>query len=219
MREAYERKLEQLSAELTSMGLLCQSAIASAAKALQTRDMKLARHTIVLDEEVDHKEREIETICLKLLLKQQPVAGDLRRISAALKMITDLERIGDQAADICDMIIVAEIHFPADDHPIYKMAREVISMVSDSLSAYERQDGKLAQQVQERDDVIDELFEQVKKELLQQFRQEEDGAESAIDLIMIAKYLERIGDHATNIAEWAQFAITGVHPKNLQVSE
>lgn len=218
MREVYGRKLIQLSRELTAMGQLCQSAIASAAKALQTRDLALARHTVVIDEEVDHKEREIETLCLKLLLKQQPVAGDLRRISAALKMITDLERIGDQAADICEIITVADIHFPQDDHPIYEMAQAAISMVSDSLTSYEKQELALAREVQERDDAIDTLFDRVKQEVMEQFQRQADGVESAIDLVMIAKYLERIGDHATNIAEWAEFSITGVHPKNLQIT-
>jgi phosphate transport system protein len=213
MRYRFDEQLELLKRQMIQMGSLCESAIASATKALIDGDYDLARKAISDDEIIDQKEREIESLCLKLLLQQQPVARDLRQISSALKMITDMERIGDQAADISEITMLGNIKAADDTSRIADMARATIKMVSDSIDAYVRQDLELARSVIEYDDVVDDLFNEVKDDLIRLITEDAGNGESAIDLVMIAKYLERIGDHATNIAEWVEYSITGRHIK------
>lgn len=211
MRSHFDHQLVLLHQELTSMGALCEEAIALAAKALSGGDQKLSRHVAALDQEIDQMERDIEALCLKLLLQQQPVARDLRQISAALKMITDLERIGDQAQDIAEIISFLEGQSIPPHTKIHDMARATCKMVTDSIDAYVKQDLGLAQAVIDADDIVDECFRTIKHSLIGRIAQHPEDGEYALDLLMIAKYFERIGDHATNIAEWVQFAISGHH--------
>ena len=211
MRNRFDRQLELLSCELIAMGALIEQAIASAAKALTEQDKTAAQKAIDADSEIDAKEKEIEALCLKLLLHQQPVAGDLRLISASLKMITDLERIGDQAADISELVLLMDGMPYAGAEHIPDMARATIGMVTDSIDAFVRRDVELARRVCEADDVVDDLFDRVKGEIVALIHQNADDGERAMDLLMVAKYLERIGDHAVNLAEWVIFSITGQH--------
>ncbi len=213
MRNRFDIQLAQLNNELISMGALCENAIAGAVKSLLTGDQKLAAAAIRIDQEIDQKEREIESMCLKLLLQQQPVARDLRLISAVLKMITDIERIGDQASDIAEIVTYLSGACGHNEH-IEQMAQATIRMVTDSLDAFVRRDLDLAQRVVEHDDVVDDLFDQCKKDLISEIARDPSDGERVLDVLMIAKYLERIGDHATNIAEWVEFSITGVHKEN-----
>ena len=218
MRSRFDDQLELLNRELIHMGALCENAIASAAKALfESRDgQALALKAIETDTRIDQKEREIEALCLKLLLHQQPVAKDLRQISSALKMITDMERIGDQASDIAEIVRTGGISVMDEDGtlPVSPMARAAIKMVTDSIEAFVQRDIALAQAVIADDDVVDDYFIQIKDALIALISQQHAQGEWALDLLMIAKYLERIGDHATNIAEWVVFSITGAHPKD-----
>ncbi len=209
MRSRFDAQLELLHKGLTEMGAMCEGAIAAAVQALLAGDTEAARRLPPQDSEIDHKERQIETLCLRLLLQQQPVAQDLRKISAALKMITDLERIGDQAADIAEMVPL--LQRPADFGQIQGMAREASWMVTRSIDAYVAQDVELAQRVIARDDVVDRLFDDMKTTLLSLLKQDTGQGEYALDLLLVAKYFERIGDHATNIAEWVMFSVTGQH--------
>ena len=211
MRSHFDQQLALLNRELIEMGALCEEVIAGAAKALMEGDTALAARVISRAGEIDRKEREIESLCLKLLLQQQPVARDLRQISAALKMITDMERIGDQAEDIAEIISFLKGRSGEECAFVGHMARAAISMVTGSVDAYVRQDIALAHEVIARDDVVDEDFRKVKAALIDWIAQRPDDGEYALDLLMIAKYFERIGDHATNIAEWVVFAVTGVH--------
>ena len=212
MRNRFDEQLEQMNNHLMEMGALIERSIENATQALIKQDAEIAKAAIAADQEVDHKEREIESLCLKLLLQQQPVARDLRLISAALKMITDMERIGDQAADISGIVLyIADetcikelVHLP-------RMGRTAIAMVKGSLDAYVNKDLDLARKVMETDDVIDDLFDVVKNELIGHIRSDASSGSQAIDLLMIAKYYERIGDHAQNIAEWVEYALTGKH--------
>ncbi len=213
MRNRFDIQLAQLNNELIAMGALCENAIAGAVKSLLTGDQKLAAAAIRIDQEIDQKEREIESMCLKLLLQQQPVARDLRLISAVLKMITDIERIGDQASDIAEIVTYLSGACGHNEH-IEQMAQATIKMVTDSLDAFVRRDLDLAQRVVEHDDVVDDLFDQCKKDLISEIARDPSDGERVLDVLMIAKYLERIGDHATNIAEWVEFSITGVHKEN-----
>ena len=212
MRNKFDMQLELLSEQLIHMGELCEVAIDKATTALQQGSIEQAKEVIAADEEIDQMEKDIERLCLKLLLQQQPVARDLRQISAALKMITDMERIGDQTSDIAE-IIISEKKSEASDIPkIGKMSEAAARMVRDSVRAYVNKDLELARQVMEADNEVDLLFEDNKKELIDFIAQNNgDQGKEAIDLIMVAKYLERIGDHATNIAEWVEFSITGIH--------
>ena len=209
MRSKFDEQLSTLNRELITMGALCENAIAKSAKALAERDLALARSVPDLSVQIDEKERQIEGLCLKLLLQQQPVATDLRVISAALKMVTDMERIGDNSGDIAEIITVAELTAADETEDISAMARAVIKMVTDSLDAFVAQDVAAAQAVIAYDDVVDGYFSKVKKLLIQRVRSAETDAEQALDLLMIGKYLERIGDHAVNIAKWVVFSITG----------
>lgn len=211
MRNTFDEQLALLNKELISMGGLCENAIAMSAKALIEGDMKLARQLPEMSEQIDQKEREIESMCLKLLLQQQPVARDLRTISSALKMITDMERIGDQAADIAEIITMANISAADDTLHIRDMSLATIKMVTDSIDAFVKKDLAIADSVIDYDDVVDEYFDKVKKKLIELFSQPETDGEYALDLLMIAKYFERIGDHAVNIAQWVKFSLTGTH--------
>ena len=212
MRNRFDAELDQLHIELIQMGALIESAIESAVEALIRQEPEMARQAIAFDCEVDKKEKEIEDHCLRLLLQQQPVASDLRKISATLKMITDMERIGDQAADISEITIRLAgdpyikklIHVP-------QMAQATIRMVKESIDAFVARDLNLAQSVIIYDDVVDGLFNTIKDDLIALIHENADNGEQAVDLLMVAKYFERIGDHAVNIAEWVVFSITGHH--------
>ena len=212
MRVRFDEQLSLLNRELLEMGSLIEQSIRSATQALIRQDVEAANAAIASDHEVDQKEREIEALCLKLLPQQQPVARDLRQISAALKMITDMERIGDQAADISGLVIyLAGAPYLKKLEHLPQMAEAAIRMVTGSLDAYVNKDLELARRVMEMDDIIDDLFDVVKNELIGLIRKNADNGSQAIDLLMIAKYFERIGDHAQNIAEWVEYAITGKH--------
>lgn len=211
MRSKFDEQLALMKNELIQMGALCEEAISLAAKALSDGDRALAEKVELLESEIDQMERDIETLCLKLLLQQQPVARDLRQISAALKIITDMERIGDQASDIAEIVLamLAEGYAPEDVGHIREMAAETIKMVTESVDSYVRQDTDRAGQVIAHDDVIDGYFSRVRSVLIQKIAASPGDGEHALDLLMIDKYLERIGDHAVNIAEWVIFSVTG----------
>lgn len=212
MRNRFDRQLEQLNNELIEMGNLIEQAIQMAVNALIRKDIESAKKAVEFDQEVDHQERDIEALCMKLLLQQQPVAKDLRLISAALKMITDMERIGDQASDISEITIaLADEPYIKDLTLIPQMAMETTLMVTRSVEAFVQKDLKLAQSVIDSDDTVDELFDEVKSTLMELIRSNTQHSEQAADLLMVAKYFERIGDHATNIAEWVIYSITGQH--------
>lgn len=211
MRTMFDKQLDLLNNELIQMGALCEEAIANSARALTDGNLELARNAILEDEEIDRKERVIESLCMRLLLQQQPVAKDLRLVSSALKMITDMERIGDQAADISEIVTLANIRAEDTTLSIGEMSKSTIKMVTESIDAFVNRDLVLARSVIDYDDVVDNLFSQVKNELIQRIERKEIDGEYAIDLLMIAKYFERIGDHATNIAEWVEYSITGKH--------
>ena len=209
MRNRFDNQLAEMNNELISMGALCENAIASAVKALLEGDIKLAAAAIRIDQ---------ESMCLKLLLQQQPVASDLRLISSVLKMITDIERIGDQASDIAEIVTYLSGACGHNTH-IDQMAQATIKMVTDSLDAFVRRDLTLAWSVIEYDDVVDRLFDECKSDLIAEIAQNPEDGERVLDVLMIAKYLERIGDHATNIAEWVEFSITGSHKSAMHGAE
>ena len=211
MRSRFDQQLSLLNRALIEMGALCEEVIALAAKAVLTGDGTLAEKVAPLDREIDQKEREIESQCLKLLLQQQPVARDLRQISAALKMITDMERIGDQAEDIAEIVRTVQGHGPETMDIVRKMATATIQMVTESIEAFVKHDIMLAKKVVSDDDTVDACFDQVKSALITRIAADPTDGEYAVDLLMIAKYIERIGDHATNIAEWVIFSVTGAH--------
>ncbi len=209
MRENFNRQLDTLNREMTDMGSLCESAIESAVRALLRRDEKAAESVAAIEDEINHAERDIEALCLKLLLKQQPVAADLRTVSSALKMITDLERIGDQAADIAEIVRHADFDENYDNEHIREMATGVSKMVTGSVDAFVERDLDAAKDVIRRDDQIDDLFKKACDDLAGYIGKNPKKAAPALDLMMTAKYLERIGDHAVNVAEWVEFSITG----------
>ena len=211
MRSRFDEQLTLLSRELIEMGALCEEVISMASRALMDGDATLARRVAPLDSEIDHKERSIESMCLKLLLQQQPVARDLRQISAALKMITDMERIGDQAEDISEIVQFLNGRTVENADLLQEMSRAVIIMVTESVDAYVKHDIMLAEKVVKDDDVVDSCFTTVKRKLIDAIAANPSDGEYALDLMMIAKYFERIGDHAVNIAEWVMFSVTGVH--------
>lgn len=211
MRSRFDEQLNTLNTEMIEMGAMCEEAIALASKAITTGNVSLAERVSALSADIDQKERDIESRCMKLLLQQQPVARDLRQISAALKMITDMERIGDQAEDIAEIITYLEGRTAEETVHIRDMAAETISMVTDSVDAYVKNDTELAKAVIVHDDKVDEYFDIVKCRLIKMIAETPENGEYALDLLMIAKYFERIGDHATNIAEWVIFSVTGEH--------
>ena len=210
MRNRFDRQLEELHVELFEMGSMCEDVIRKTSKLLQSGDAKVAKEIRKEDSNIDEQERLVESLCLKLLLQQQPVAKDLRKVSAALKMITDMERIGDQASDIAEIIETTDFSVPTNDVKLAKMAETTIAMVTESIDAYVKQDLELVREVIARDDEVDDLFLEVRQEIADDMVEAGDPM-SSLDLLMIAKYFERIGDHATNIAEWVEFSITGTH--------
>ena len=216
MRVRFDEQLLKLNDELTEMGAMIETAIDEACRALIDQDLELALATMHADEAIDRKEREIETLCLKMLLMQQPVARDLRSISSALKMITDMERIGDHAQDISEIVTMMARgdQFKKPDH-IRQMADEARDMLNHSIDAFVRRDVTLARSVIAQDDVVDDLFTAVKRELTELLRTEAESGATALDLLMIAKYFERIGDHAVNIAEWVEYSVTGYYKGEL----
>lgn len=212
MRTRFDEQLRQLNIELIRMGSLCEEAISIAAKVLQGDSKTPVERVFSLEHDIDQLEHDIETRCMRMLFQQQPVAKDLRIISAALKMISDMERIGDQAADVADLTgYVADTVQQQNRLHITKMARAVVRMVTESIEAFVQGDLQLVQKVIRDDDAVDELFVQVREELVQALREESGRPDAILDLLMIAKYFERIGDHAVNLAEWVEYSITGVH--------
>ena len=212
MRDKFQKELEELNEEIIEMGKMIVYDIQNAVKALVTQDINLAKEAIQYYSSIDRQERNIEHLCLKLLLEQQPVAGDLRIISSALKMITDMERIGDHAADISELtILMAKESYIKHLEHIQLMAEISMTMLSESLDAYVEKDLKKAEAVIKRDDEVDDLFDKVKNELINIIHENVNDGEQAANLLMAAKYMERIGDHATNISEWVIFSITGKH--------
>lgn len=212
MRSRFDQQLMQLKEMLVETGELCEQAISQTMVALSSSSDEIAREVIRADAHIDQMERDIEHLCLKLLLQQQPVARDLRQVSAALKMITDMERIGDQAADIAEIVKSTDMSLVRGFPKIPQMAAKTAEMVHDAVQSFVDRDLALATATQAADDAVDRMFDEVATEMID-FIVHADAADAqkAIDVIMIAKYLERIGDHATNIAEWVDFAITGVH--------
>ena len=211
MRNRFDEQLNNLNNELITMGALCEEAISAAVKLLVDNDVKMKESVWEADKQIDQKERDIETLCMKLLMQQQPVASDLRTISSALKMISDMERIGDQASDIAEIAEYAYGSGMESETHIADMARATIQMVTDSIDSFVKKDVNLAHTVIEHDNTVDDLFDKVKGELISAIENKAANAEALIDLLMIAKYFERIGDHAENIAEWVIYSITGKH--------
>ena len=211
MRNLYSEQLAQLNEELIKMGAACEEIIGLAARSLTDYSGHLEEKTIQIGAAIDESERTIETICLKLLLRQQPVAKDLRQISAAMKMITDMERIGDQAEDIVDLVPKMVRDAGEDGLILQKMAEAAKNMVTEAVDAYVKQDLILAKKVMADDDIVDEYFKTMKSAIIKLVANSPNEGEFALDLLMIAKYFERIGDHCTNIAEWVEFSLTGIH--------
>ena len=214
MRNKFDRQLSQLNSELITMGALCEEAITNAVKYLTDSKENNKNACLDADRQIDKKERDIETFCLKLILQQQPVAKDLRIVSAALKMISDMERIGDQAADIVEIAPYIDKKGTIGETHIREMAGAAIKMVSESIDSFVKMNLEIAYLVIEHDNVMDGLFDKVKQELIKSIEMGNSDAEALVDLLMIAKYFERIGDHAENIAEWVIYSITGEHRKS-----
>ena len=212
MRKRFEQQLEILNSEMVEMGELCEKAIKNAVHGLVTGEMGYSKLARQMAGEIDEKERSIEQLCLKMILQQQPVAGDLRQISAALKMITDMERIGDQAEDIAEIAATAKKKMLKKSKHIQRMAAATIDMVNKSVEAFIKKDLLIAEEVSHNDDVVDALFEEIVNDLVDIIKKDE-GTSEVLDMLMVAKYFERIGDHAVNIAEWVQFSITGEHKR------
>jgi phosphate transport system protein len=211
MRDFFQEQLKELNRELVKMGADCEDIIALASQSLTGWNEELAKNVSVIGARIDEGYRTVENICLKLLLRQQPVARDLRVISAAMKMITDMERIGDQAEDIVDLVPKMEVR-PDEKYPkIREMAKAAQQMVTEAVDAYVRQDLDLAHAVMKHDDIVDDYFRRVKAGIIGIIAKNPTEGEYALDLLMIAKYFERIGDHCTNIAEWVEFSVTGIH--------
>ena len=211
MRNKFDEQLFELNKELIEMGAMCEEAIASVAKALTTGDVELAKKIKADSSSIDQMERDIERRCMKLLLHQQPVARDLRLISAALKMITDMERIGDQAEDIAEIVIFLNGHTMDGMEILLDMALETSKMVNASVDAFVKKDVTLAKEVLAQDDIVDAYFSKIKGDIIKLIAENANDGEFALDLLMISKYFERIGDHATNIAEWVIYSVTGTH--------
>ena len=211
MKNRFDEQVEILNAQMIEMGAMIETTIEEACDALQTADLPKARAIIDGDSVVDRKEREIESLCLRMLLTRQPVAHDLRVVSSALKMITDMERIGDQAADISEIVTFLDYSTVVQPEHFGAMARAAIDMVHRAIDAYVRRDVALARDVIQSDDTVDGLFTDVKRELIELLSADASRGSEALDMLMIAKYFERIGDHATNIAEWVEYSVTGYY--------
>ena len=220
MRTTFLSELKELKTDMLQMGAYIEDAIKNTMTALVEDDLLLAQEVINKDCIIDDAERTIENLCLKLLLTQQPVATDMRMISSALKMITDMERIGDQASDIAEILLSTDLKMEMNNKDIGVMAQAAAKMVRESVRAYVEQNMMLAKKVMTADDEVDRLFDKIRQEIIEYIAKENgDGGEDAVDLIMVAKYLERIGDHATNIAEWVEFSVTGNHRIATEVHE
>lgn len=221
MRDNYLKKLEQMQKELLEMGMLCEEAIQKTYRLLVSEQEReeLVKAIDVLEREIDAKERRIEADCIQLFLQQQPVASDLRLISSALKMITDLERIGDHATDIAEILETGSIKVPVKDIELAKMAEIAMDMINHSVESYVQKDLEMAREVIDRDDVLDELFINVRKEISRCSAEGIYTNDQTLDLLMIAKYYERLGDHATNVAEWVEFSLTGKHRSGKEVND
>lgn len=211
MRNRFDEQLFELNKKIIEMGAMCEEAIASVAKALTTGDVELARKVKTNSGVIDQMERDIESRCMKLLLHQQPVARDLRLISAALKMITDMERIGDQAEDIAEIVTFLNGHTMEGMELIEEMAHATTKMMTASVDAFVKKDVELAKKVIAQDDIVDDFFSKVKCGIITLIEKKAVDGEFALDLLMVSKYFERIGDHATNIAEWVIYSVTGTH--------
>lgn len=214
MATRFERQLEELHVQLITMGSLCEKAISLSARAIQGEGKTLSRLVFDTDKEIDAKEREIETQCMSLLLHQHPVARDLRQISSALKMVSDMERIGDQAADIADLAFYIDQEAVCASVDIVGIADETVKMVTESVDAFVKKDLDLCRKVIDEDDIVDNAFNQIKEQLARLIYGGKLDAKAGLDLLMTAKYFERIGDHAVNIAEWVEYSITGEHRNN-----
>ena len=211
MRDRFEEQLKLLNKELVEMGALCEESIAYAVKFLTEQDEKMRQNAIEAEKQIDHMEKDIESLCMRLLIEQQPVASDFRKVTSALKMISDLERIGDHAEDIAEIAgYVDSVDLKNQVH-INDMAQAAVRMVVSGMDSYVKQDEELARSVLKMDDTVDKMFLSVKNELIEMIRSGEENGETLLDLLMIAKYFERIGDHAENIAEWVIYAVTGKH--------
>ncbi len=211
MRSRLDEQLDMLKKEMTSMGILCESAIAKATLAVEDGDPEIAGELPGILTLINQKERDIENLCLRLLMQQQPVARDLREVSSALKMVTDMERIGDQSSDIAEIVLMKNIGKDDDKLLIPEMSKAASKMVTDSIDAFVSKNITLARSVIEYDDIVDNYFDSIKSQLIDKMKLSEQDGEYALDLLMISKYLERIADHAVNIAEWVVFSITGQH--------
>lgn len=216
MRDLYQEQLRTLHREMTEMGVLCVQSVALAIRVAAQGERELVERVREMEADIDKKERDIESLCLKLLLRQQPVATDLREVSSALKMISDLERIGDQAADIAELSQYTAQREEKAMEDLKAMAQEAIRMVSDSIEAFVKRDLALAREVIAYDDVVDRWFDRMKEDLVRAIAADGSQGSHWLDLLMAAKYLERIGDHATNIAEWVEYAILGRHARTEQ---
>ena len=214
MATRFERQLEELHVQLITMGSLCEKAISLSARAIQGEGKTLSRLVFDTDKEIDAKEREIETQCMSLLLHQHPVARDLRQISSALKMVSDMERIGDQAADIADLALYIDQDAVCTSVDIVGIADETVKMVTESVDAFVKKDLDLCRKVINEDDIVDNAFNKIKEQLAELIYGGKLDAKAGLDLLMTAKYFERIGDHAVNIAEWVEYSITGEHRNN-----
>ena len=210
MRNVFHEQLDQLNVELIKMGAMCEEAISAATKAYLEGDRELGQRAVALEQDIDHKERDIESQCMNLLLRQQPVASDLRVVSAAMRMISDMERIGDQASDIAEIARDMKRSAVVREVPMEEMAAAAVKMVTDSVDSFVRGDLDLAHSVIVQDDGVDQMFLDVRSKLIVLIAQGKDG-ELCLDLMMIAKYFERIGDHACNIAQWVEYALTGAY--------
>ena len=211
MRNKFDQQLETLHVELIKMGALCEDAISGTVNALGKNSEEIIQNVFHLETEIDQKERDIEALCMKLLLQQQPVASDLRVVSAAMKMISDMERIGDQAADIAEITRYVQLTALREIAPVDKMAKAAVRMVTNAIDSFIKRDLTLAGRVIGSDDIIDDLFLSIRKYLIEYIAKHPESSENCLDMLMIAKYFERIGDHAANIAEWVEFSITGVY--------
>ena len=209
MRARFDRQLDELNEQMTRMGMLCETAIERSSEALLNHDISMAESVRKLQEQIGEMHRDIENRCFRLLMQQQPVARDLRTISSALKMVTDMGRIGVQSGEIAEIVTMDAIRSVDPELPIRDMAQSTIRMVTRSLDAFVRKDVDMAHKVINDDDEVDGYFNQVKKKLIEEIRTTEEDGAMVLDLLMIAKYLERIGDHAVNIAEWVAYSVTG----------
>ena len=215
MSKYFERQLEELHVQLITLGSYCEKAISLSAKAISAaQNEEMARQVFDTDRDIDAKEREIENLCMSLLLHQHPVARDLREISAALKMVSDMERIGDQAADIADRCLYIDKVGTSIPETITKMAEDTVTMVTESVDSFVKSDLELCRNVIRNDDLVDDAFNEIKSKLADMIYGGNLDAKTGLDLLMTAKYFERIGDHAVNIAEWVEYSITGVHRNN-----